>query len=244
MKNIIKTEAAVSEAVGFVLTLGIVLLASGIVYAGGLPILQQSMDSTHFMEMEESFMLLGQNINEVAYERGPVRATELKILEGTMSLNRDSRIEILVNGNTSTYYPGSVEYYLDNKIIAYENGGIWTKYRNNDTIMRSKPQLSYGNVTVIPVVQIMGGPSSIAGESTVRIRAKYSTSSFTDFINATGSDSTITITSSFYKGWKTYLEDYLGAVDITVDHTNQMVSGNLTTSYIYVDVNVLNMEIF
>jgi hypothetical protein len=242
LKNIIHSENAVSEAIGFILTLGIVLLASGIVYAGGLPILQQSMDSTHFMEMEESFLLLAQNINEVAYERGPVRSTELKILQGSMSFNHDSSMQITVNDSVYTYMMGSVEYYLDNKIVAYENGGVWVKYETN-TIMRSKPQMSYSNVTTIPIIEILGDYSK-AGEGSTRIRAKYSEASSTYFINATGYESNINITSSFYEGWATFLEDDLGAHDVIVDGASQTVSANITSSFIYVDLNRLDMEIY
>lgn len=242
MKNFIHSENAVSEAIGFVLTLGIVLLASGIVYAGGLPILQQSMDSTHFMEMEESFLLLAQNINEVAYERGSVRSTELKTLQGSMSLNHDSSMQITVNDSVYTYNMGSVEYYLDNKIVAYENGGVWAKYETN-TIMKSKPQMSYSNVTTIPVIEIMGDYSK-AGEGSTRIRAKYSEASSTILIPATGYESNINITSSFYEGWAIYLENNLGAHDVTVDDASQSVSANITSDYIYVDLNRLDMEIF
>jgi hypothetical protein len=242
LRTFLISETGVSEAIGFILTLGIVLLASGLVYAGGLPILQQSMDSTHFMEMEESFLLLAQNINEVAYERGPVRSTELKTLEGSMSLNHDSYLEITVNDSVYTYNMGSVEYYLDNKIIAYENGGVWTKY-GNSTIMKSKPQISYSNVTTIPVIEILGDYLK-AGEGSTRIRAKYSETSSTYFINATGYESNINITSSFYKGWATFLEDNLGANNVTVDDPSQTVSANITSPYIYVDLNRLDMEIF
>ena len=84
MKTLIHSETAVSEALGFILTLSIVLLASGIVYTNGLPMLQNSMRTSHFQEMEESFMLLGQNIDEVAYERAPIRCTELKIYQGSI----------------------------------------------------------------------------------------------------------------------------------------------------------------
>ena len=84
-------------------------------------------------------MLLGQNMNEVAYERAPIRTTELKIIQGSMSIQHDSYMQVVVNGTSVTYPMGSMEYYLDNQVIAYENGGIWTKYKNDDTIVRSKP---------------------------------------------------------------------------------------------------------
>ena len=243
MKNLIKSQTAVSEAVGFILTLAIVILASGMVYASGLPILQHSMDVSHFMEMQESFSLLGQNINEVVYERAPVRSTELKIIGGAMSIQHDSSIQVVVNETLYTYNMGSVEYFQDHQITAYENGAVWTKYSNNDTIMIVKPLINYGNVTTIPVVELLGDASK-AGEGTARIRAARSDSSSTYFINATDQNTTIIVQSNFYRAWKRYFEDNLGADEVIVDDTNRTVTGNLTTSYIYMDINRIDMEIY
>ncbi len=243
MKNLTTSETAVSEALGFILTLGVLIIASSLVYLGGYPILQDSMKASHFQEMEESFMLLGQNMNEVAYERAPIRTTELKILQGSMSTQRDSYMQVVVNDTSVTYYMGSIEYYLDDQIIAYENGGIWTKYKNDVTIMRSKPNINHANITIIPIVELLGAYSK-GGEGTVRIRASHSDSSSICFINSTGYDATIIITSNFYKGWETYLKDDVGAKDIVVDDSNQTVTANLTASYIYIDANRLDVEIF
>lgn len=243
MKNLTRSEMAVSEALGFILTLGIILMASGIVYLGGISILQDSMKTSHFQEMEESFLLLGQNINEVAYERAPIRSTELKIEQGSMSTQHDSHLRLIVNGTPFTYPMGSIEYYLDDQLIAYENGGIWTKYKNDDTVIRSKPNINHANITTIPIVEILGSYST-GGEGTVRIRASHSDSSSTRFINSTGYDATIIITSNYYKGWESYLEDDTGASDIVVDDLNRTVTANLTASYIYIDANRLDVEIF
>ncbi|MDW7777088.1 MAG: hypothetical protein SCH39_12260 [Methanosarcinales archaeon] len=243
LNNFLNSQTAVSEAIGFILTLGVVILASGLVYANGLPILQQSMDTSHFMEMQESFSLLGQNINEVAYERAPVRNTELKIIGGAMSIRHDSLMQINVNGSINTFELGSVEYFLDHQITAYENGAVWTKYRNNDTVIVVKPHINYANVTTIPVIELLGTHTK-AGEGSARIRAQRSDSSTIYFINATGHNSTITVQSTFYKGWERYFEDNLGADNIVVDNTNRTVSGNITTDYIYIDFNRLNMEIY
>jgi hypothetical protein len=243
VKKLFICETAVSDALGFILTLGVVMLASGIVYTGALPILQDSMKSCHFQEMDESFMLVGQNINEVAYERAPIRNTELKILQGSMSIQHDSRMLITVNGTTQSFGLGSLEYYLDNQIIAYENGGIWVKYKNNDTLIRSKPHINYANVTTIPVVELVGTYSK-GGEGTARIRAKRSDASSTYFFNTTGYTTTIAIKSNFYKGWESYLKNDVGANDITLDETNRTVSANLTASSVFVDINKLNVEIF
>jgi len=244
LKNLTISETAVSEALGFILTLGILLIASGMVYFGGISILQNSMDASHFQEMEESFLLLSQNMNEVAYERAPIRTTELKIFQGSMSIQHDSHMMVVVNGTLVGTYPmGSVEYYLDDQVIAYENGGIWIKYKNNDTIMRSKPNINHANITTIPIVELLGADSK-GGQGTVRIRASHCDFSSIYFYNSTGYDTTVIITSNYYKGWESYLKDDVGAKDIVVDHSNRTVSANLTASCIYIDANRLDMEIF
>ncbi len=243
MKNLIISETAVSEALGFILTLGVLLIASGIVYLGGYPILQDSMKAAHLQEMEESFLLLGQNINEVAYERAPIRTTELKIVQGSMSIRHDSYMQVVVNDTSYTYYMGSLEYYLNDRVIAYENGGIWVKYQNGDTIMRSKPNINHADITTIPIVELLGTYSK-GGDGTARIRAIHSDSSSIYFINSTGYNATIIITSNYYKSWESYLKDDVGANDIVVDDSNKTVTANLTASYIYIDANRLEMEIF
>jgi hypothetical protein len=160
-----------------------------------------------------------------------------------MSIQHDSRMLITVNGTTQSFGLGSLEYYLDNQIIAYENGGIWVKYKNNDTLIRSKPHINYANVTTIPVVELVGTYSK-GGEGTARIRAKRSDASSTYFFNTTGYTTTIAIKSNFYKGWESYLKNDVGANDITLDETNRTVSANLTASSVFVDINKLNVEIF
>jgi hypothetical protein len=243
LKNLVISETAVSEALGFILTLGIVLIASGIVYLGGISILNESMDASHFQEMEESFMLLGQNINEVAYERAPIRTTELKLVKGSMSTQHDSYMQVVVNDTSYTYYMGSLEFYLDDQLIAYENGGIFTKYKNDNTIMKSKPNINHADITVIPVMELLGDYSK-GGEGIVRIRASHIESSSIYFINSTGYDATIIITSNYYRGWESYLEDDVGANEIVVDDLNRTVTANLSASSIYIDANRLDMEIF
>ncbi|MCG7849602.1 MAG: hypothetical protein MIO93_10550 [ANME-2 cluster archaeon] len=73
------------------------------------------------------------------------------------------------------------------------------------------------------------GTYTKAGEESARIWVKHSDSSSIYSINAMGQNTTIIVQSTFYRGWKSYFEDNLGADDIVVDHTNQSVSGNITT---------------
>jgi len=237
MKDFIRSEKAVSEAIGFVLTFGIVILATAVVFVAGTPLLDRTERAMHFQEMEQSFFLLSQNIDKVGFDRAPVRNTEMKIKGGSLSiLQGSSKITV----NDTTYTLGSVEYSYEDKIIAYEDGGIWTKYPGGNVIMVSKPAFSVGNVTTIPAIELLGD-DSIGGEGIVRISASGYTSSINNVIPVNGNIS-IEIKSSYYKGWANYLAE-IGATNITTDDANSSVSSIITTKAVNVDSNQLQIKI-
>jgi len=240
MKRLINSESAVSESISFALTLGIIILSSALVYFAGVPIIEKSERTTHFQEMEKSFIFLSQNIDKVGYDRAPVRNTELKIKGGKFSVSYNSSITI--NGTT---FPeiGSIEYIYDEKTVAYENGGIWTKYPNGEVIMFSNPAFSIGNVTTIPVFQLIGD-YEIGGEGIVRINSIHYSSNLSTIIPKNGNvtNVSIIIKSNFYKGWAEYLAK-TGARDVKQDNTNNSVSANITTSVVNVNKKMIQIQI-
>jgi hypothetical protein len=235
MKNFIKSENAVSESLGFALTLGILIVSSALVYYGGVPILEKSEKTTHFQEMEKSFILLSQNIDKVALDRAPIRNTELKIKDGTMSVSHNSVITV---GGFS-YEIGSIEYTYDDRTVAYENGGVFTKYPGGEVVMVSKPRFSVGAVTTIPAIGLIG-ESWISGEGIIRIKSNSYSSSLQPVANGTVS---LVIQSSYYKGWAEYLK-VIGASNVSSDDAGKSVSSNITSSTVNVDSDeiIITME--
>ena len=228
MKEFIKSESAVSEALGFILTLGIILLSSSIVYFAGSPIVDKSEKSTHFQEMEKGFIFLSANIDKVGFDSAPIRNTELKIKGGSLVVSRDS----LMTVGGVAYNLGSIEYIFEGKSIAYENGGIWIKYPEGEVVMASEPPLSIGNVTTLPIFELMGD-AFIGGEGIIRIHTKSYYSSLIP-VNPVNGNVSVVINSSYYKGWAEYLEG-AGASDISVDDANTTVSLNITANTVNLD---------
>ncbi|MCX9083881.1 MAG: hypothetical protein OIN87_03665 [Candidatus Methanoperedens sp.] len=236
MKNFIQSESAVSESVSFVLTLGIVLISSAIVYYSGAPILEKSEKNAHFQEMENTFIYLSQNIDKVGYERAPIRVTELKIYGGTLTIGHKSTITI----GGIKYNVSSLEYIFEDRTLAYENTGVWVKYPNGAVIMVSNPSFSPGNITTIPVMELIGDYWT-GGEGNIRIKNKlYSTS--INSVNAVNRNVSVEINSSYYMGWKKYLED-IGGMDIVVNDSRTTVTSNLTVDSIMIDSNQIITEI-
>ena len=109
MKSLITSEIAVSDALGFMLTLAIVLISTSIVYVVGSPIVDKSEKYTHFQEMEKGFIFLSGNIYKVGFETAPIRNTELKIKGGRLVLSQNSLITV----GGDSYSVNSLEYILE-----------------------------------------------------------------------------------------------------------------------------------
>lgn len=236
MKNFIKSESAASEAIGFALIFSIILISIGMVYVGGVPVLENTQKNTHFMQMEQSFGLMSDNINKVGFERAPVRNTELKIKGGTLTISHNSSITI----NGTTFALGSIEYGFGENTIAYENGGVWTKYRDGTVIIISKPFFSIGNVTTITAFSLIG-ENSIGGEGIVRINSKFD-SSYLYTMYPTNGNISFSIKSDYYKGWANYMEE-IGSKITDIDDMNNTMSGNITANIINVDYNLIQTTI-
>ncbi|MCX9081321.1 MAG: hypothetical protein OIN83_03920 [Candidatus Methanoperedens sp.] len=236
MRNFIRSERAVSEALSFLMMMGLLLASGAGIFIVGKPLIENSQRSVHFLEMDQSFALLAQNLDKVGYDRGPLRVTELKEKDGTISIVRESMITI----DGIPFSMGSLEYTYENKTIAYENGGLWTKYSNGAVIMKGKPRISLGNVTTIPIIELMGD-ASLGGEGLFRVSAKGYSSTFTT-ITPAGGTIQLVIKSNYYRGWASYLSDE-GALDISLDDANQTVYSNITANTLNIYQNQVLIKI-
>lgn len=239
MKNFIKSEYAVSESISFALTLGIIILASAMVYYAGVPIMEKSQRTTHFQEMEKSFIFVLQNIDKVGYDRAPIRNIELKMKGGRFIVSHESRITV----GDIPFDLGSIEYHYDEKTVAYENGAVWTKYPNGEVIMFSNPTFSIGNVTTIPAFSLIG-QYEMGGEGNVRIKTNHHSSSVIPVIPENG-NVTLVINSSYYEGWFEYLNKMKehGIICDDPDSISKSVSCNINTTVVNVDSNQIKIEI-
>ena len=236
MKRFIKSEIAVSEAVGFIMTLGIVIISTALVYYAGAPMLEKTEKNAHFLEMEKGFIFLSGNIEKVGFGRAPIRNTELKILGGAIVEAHDSMITI---GDLS-FALGSIEYRYEDKVIAYENGGIWIKHPGGEVTMVSQPMFSTGNLTTIPVLELLGD-YYVAGEGGIRINSRILSSQLYSIPIENG-NVTVIVKSSYYMGWKEYLEK-IGAKDVVIDDAGSTVTTNFTADMVNIDHNRIIIKI-
>lgn len=125
---------------------------------------------------------------------------------------------------------GSVRYYMDDREIAYEGGGVWSRYSDGGTVMTSPPEFHYnGETMTLPLIKVIGN-DSISGSSNVNIEVKSSNvptllypnintnANFTNPLNC--NKILIYIKSDFYDGWGEYAET-LTSTTATLDHDNK-----------------------
>ncbi len=125
---------------------------------------------------------------------------------------------------------GSIEYSLDDRIIAYEGGGVWSKYPTGGTIMISPPEFHYnGETLTLPLMKI-NGRSGVSGTGDVGVSISSNNMPLVLFPNTTMSGKRVNpleadkvviyIKSEFYDAWANYAnaQAYTSA---TVDAANK-----------------------
>ena len=124
---------------------------------------------------------------------------------------------------------GSIEYSLDDRIIAYEGGGVWSKYPTGSTIMISPPEFHYnGETLTLPLMKI-NGRSGVSGTGDVGVSISSDNMPIVLFPNTTMSGNRVNpleadkviiyIKSEFYDAWANYANSQ-AYTSATVDAAN------------------------
>ncbi|MBI4361961.1 MAG: hypothetical protein HY558_02190 [Euryarchaeota archaeon] len=221
-KNFIKDEEGVSETVGFIIVLAIIMLAISIVYGAAIPMVISAEETQYLKNVENAMVTLAYNANRIALGSAPSQSVEVKT-RGAASLSFTGRSTFNVswyNDSRGRNYLNTtlltIEHQLDNKKLAYEGGGVWGDWAGKSVVIsRPRPRFSFGNVTTLPVVAKSGANSSVGGtqvahvdlENTCRSSGQCVTT-MSEAVNAT--DITLGITSTYCNGWKKYFTDELG----------------------------------
>ena len=218
-----KNDDAVSEVVGFILIFAIVVLAIGFIYVAGYPTLQSSMDASIFENAEQSFVVLQSNMKMVSLSQVPVKNLILKLHDTTISATGESDITIEYDNNTLYCPTGEIEYSKDNKVITYENGGVWKKYPVGQ-VMVTHPYIYTStmnnvNITTISVVSI-NGDTSVSGRGIVTLNMQHNASTLTT--TSTPVNVTLKINSTNALLWENYLESI--GFDITASSDSSLTA--------------------
>lgn len=172
VKNSNQSEIAVSEVVGFIIILGIMMTGIGLVTLYGYPALIQEQANANIKNMERNMIVLQNDIESLTYKSVPYEETSMQVSGGTLLVQKDpgvgaglqSNFVIDVYGDGSTvrsFSPGEVVYNSQDGMatISLENGAVHVRYWGSPTgsAMLAEPRWFYDESThtfVMPFITI------------------------------------------------------------------------------------------
>lgn len=153
MKGQINHENGVSETIGFVIIIAIMVTGIGLVTLYGYPLLIQEQTNANVQNMERNMIIIQNDLKSLAYKSVPFKETTLQISGGTLSIkkipNQNSSFIISYPNSTviSQYHPGELVYKADNEgtFVVLENGAVHVHYWSspNGSAMIAEPRWFY-----------------------------------------------------------------------------------------------------
>jgi hypothetical protein len=145
-------ENGVSEAIGFMLIFGMVIVGIGLVTLYGYPLLLQQQVGADEKIMEKNMIVLQNDVKSLAYKTVPFKETALKIGGGSLTVYNSSystpssTIEIN-NGPVASYLP---PYTVNTKFspgeLRYESVSAQTDISLQNGAVVLRPRISQGSI--------------------------------------------------------------------------------------------------
>jgi len=233
--GMLESDDAVSEVMGYSLILGIVIVSVGLMTVSSFPILSDLKDSVFMETSIESLSIVDGRISMVAYGTTPSQPSRFDLNGGKMIVGNDtgSRVTITVNNSSMPIFNkslGILEYIVGDQKIGYENGGMFRKFPEGNTVMITPPEFHLTGATAnsngtlsFPII-IINGNDSISGKGVFTINSISKKNPVVIYPNVSiNTQVEIRIKSEYYKAWAQYITERTEAVPITNDSTREVV---------------------
>jgi hypothetical protein len=179
---------AVSESIGYLIIFGLILTGIGLITLYGYPLLMQQQSSANMRNMEQTMIVLQNDIKSLTYKLANYKETSLRVSGGTLSLYGPmytlQKFDIWTSDLGINHYlfsPGELRYFStnDNMVITLENGAVIEKpLSTNGSFMLADPRWYLDTSTSTLVFNLMnlstvassGQLLSQTGVGTVRMR--------------------------------------------------------------------------
>lgn len=225
-------DRADAEVVGHAILLSITVLGVSMILLYGIPAISSLQDLANVKNSEQAFTVLDSRTSRAALGDAPRQITDFNLAGGYLSVipNSSEASYILLefkNETTiinSTSIPmGKIVYRLGDREIAYEGGGVWSKYPAG-SIMLSPPEFHYNGITLtLPVINISGN-SSMGGNGVASINIEkkgnaqrvYPSVNYTNPLPRNVTRVNVSIISQYYDAW----EDYFKSIPLTKVYPN------------------------
>ncbi|MBE0521533.1 MAG: hypothetical protein IBX39_04615 [Candidatus Methanoperedenaceae archaeon] len=162
----IRSEKAVSEVIGMVMILFIMMIVIGAILLVGVPMIESGKERARMDVAANSFLSLQNDIEEVVRgpiwvtdpmdvtdvnRLGPSRETGFQLMGGTLSVlpkaNTYMILDVTFTSSIQNYIigAGEITFEANGEEIGYENGALIRKYEGGEPLMFSNPLISIYN---------------------------------------------------------------------------------------------------
>lgn len=215
-------ERGVSDLVGYVLMVGVILVGVGLTAGLGVDHLERAQLTQNSNSVEQAMELLADNLEELQESRSTVRTTTMSLNRGQVVIaagSDPSAVAVNVTGTGATNETldvdmGAISYELDDAVVAYESGGVYLDSFQGSTLVRAEPSfVCDGERAIVSVVTLQGpaaGGSFGGANADIVARANDSRVLFPR--NRSGVDSlgqstgvNVTVDSAYEDAWRAAL---------------------------------------
>jgi hypothetical protein len=214
-------DRAVSESIGFIIIMGIMLTGIAMVTLYGYPALVQEQQNTNIRNMERNMIVLQNDLKGLTYKNVPYQETMLQVGGGTMLIHPDGGLNahftVNIPGDGMYTYPtGGILYISQDQTtnICLENGAVHTRFWSypEGSAMLAEPRWFYDNETKTFVMTFitMNATEYFAqtGIGTVRMRLVESNQTNWSFIPPVANPPIITYQPDpvyrYHTAWNNY----------------------------------------
>ncbi len=164
MRVTMDNDRAVSESIGFILILGLVVGSIGLVTLYGYPVLLKEQSTTDVRNMERAMIVVQNDLKSLCYKNVPYKETSLQVSGGTLEvINASSAAaeKFRVSNATGVVAEvklGRLEYRSDreNYVITLENGAVMKRQADQTgSVMLAEPRWFYDPPTRTFVVYLI-----------------------------------------------------------------------------------------
>jgi len=216
----VKNDDGVSEAIGFILIFSIVVIGIAIVVLYGFPLLIAGQGSADMRNMEQTMIVLQNDLKSISYKMVPYKETALQVQGGMLFVTGDSgTFEVLVDGDSKYNSPvGQIRYVsdLDATRIVFENGAVLTRPElGTGSAMIAEPRWYYddqSNTLILSFIEIeTERERALAGVGRIEMKVGYINTTEND---VGGGDVILRYTpdsgDSYSVAWDNYMSGRLG----------------------------------
>lgn len=229
-------ERGQTEVLGFFLIFSLVILAIALVGVTGFTGLDNAQEFQETTSTEQAFVVLSDNIDDVARQGAPNRETEIRLSEASLSLGETEQINITVAGNTTTIESQPIVYESrEDTTISYSSGLVVREDGDNGVLVRQPKFELNENVVVLPIIATTAvDETTVAGTAATQVDTRSSETAIVAAQEYDGNTTvTIEISSPRVDFWAEYLD---GKMDNDCTPTDGTVQCSIETGGVFVSV--------